>query len=184
MDSHYFIGIKLPENVNIELSRRAEILKQHVDYKQWTHTDDFHITLAFLGASDEKTIHTLIDTINKEKIDINPFIINLEGIGGFGHPEHPRVVYGDIAKNEPLSALKRKIDNSVRSCGFKVESRPYHPHITITKRWIGPNSGSLNEILQWTEPKPVSWICNEFMLFRIELNKAPKYNPIEIWPFG
>lgn len=46
--------------------------------------------------------------------------------------------WAGVRDNERLEALALRAQDALRQAGFSVERRPWRPHITLVRRWRGP----------------------------------------------
>ena len=65
-------------------------------------------------------------------LSARPFTIATKNFSAF----KPRTIYVDVVVNEKLRSLKAAIDKFFSEADYKIkiESRPFHPHITIATR--------------------------------------------------
>lgn len=178
---HYFLAISLPVEVRQTLSNHANVLKEKLPYKQWTHPEDYHITLAFLGSAGFQKINDLKQSVMKKVFGHPTFSMELSGLGTFGQKERPRVIWAGIAADDHLFHLQKQIHCAVYSEGFKLEERPYRPHITLAKKWIGTDH--LDRRILETGIERLSWKINEVILYRTLMGRNPKYQPLKTFRF-
>ncbi|SDN03247.1 RNA 2',3'-cyclic phosphodiesterase [Sediminibacillus halophilus] len=176
-DSHYFIGIPLNERIQHQLKLVQEKLKRRPDlaYKNWTHPQDMHITLKFLGPSPDSTIKELkrdLQQISQKHC----FSLDIKGIGHFGNPQEPRVVWAGVENASPLAALQKQVDGLCQTLGWSLENRPYRPHITLAKKWAGNKKVNI----PITEEFPFGNLeVERIHLYQIHPSQTPKYEAIE-----
>ena len=95
--------------------------------------ENVHITLKFLGDTDESRIDE-IDKIMKDAVkEIDPFNIQLEGAGVFPNQNYIKVIWIGIKQGDPIELIERKIDEQLSKIGFKKEKRGFSPHLTIAR---------------------------------------------------
>src|SRR5664280_2572654 len=79
------------------------------DIVKWINPDNIHITLAFLGNTEEKIIKN-IGLILKEKCNgLGEFELILEGLGVFRNLSDPRIIWTGIEHSERLIHLNNTI---------------------------------------------------------------------------
>ncbi|MFB8735494.1 2'-5' RNA ligase family protein [Bacillus sp. SL00103] len=66
--------------------------------------------------------------------------LELNEVGQFGTKERPRVFLQKPNESEPLMLLREKVKEAVLSAGHPVEKRPFHPHMTIARKWNADHS--------------------------------------------
>ena len=112
---------------------------------------NIHITLKFLGDTDERLVDE-IDTIMEEAAStIKPSSVLLKGAGVFPSKNYIRVVWIGMQETEPLSALAHALDEHIVQLGFKKEKRPFSPHLTLGRVRTSRNKECLLEVLQQYE---------------------------------
>ena len=93
-----------------------------------------HLTLKFLGdvkVAQAPDLTATLDGIGPQAV---PFTVELGDIGGFPDLGSPRVLWVGLAGDlEPLSALARLVDSAVAELGFRRETRPFNPHLTVAR---------------------------------------------------
>jgi 2'-5' RNA ligase len=101
------------------------------DIIKWTSPDNIHITLAFLGDTEENMIE-LISSMLKEKCKgTGRFELILKGSGVFRNFSDPRIIWTGIETSEKLVHLNEIIMNGLKGLNIKLEDRPFNPHLTI-----------------------------------------------------
>ncbi|ENO12129.1 2''-5'' RNA ligase [Thermoplasmatales archaeon SCGC AB-539-C06] len=95
--------------------------------------ENTHITLKFLGDTNESLMGE-IDKIMKDAVKgIDPFNIQLKGAGVFPNQNYIKVIWIGIKQGEPIGIIVRKIDEQFSKIGFKKEKRGFSPHLTIAR---------------------------------------------------
>lgn len=95
--------------------------------------ENVHITLKFLGDTNESQIDE-IDKIMKDAVKgVDPFNIQLKGAGVFPNPNYIKVIWVGIKQGEPIGVIASKIDEQLSKMGFKKEKRGFSPHLTIAR---------------------------------------------------
>ncbi|SFB37165.1 2'-5' RNA ligase [Lentibacillus halodurans] len=170
---HYFIAVPLPAFLKEQYARWQYDLQSKLPYKQWTHPDDLHVTLKFLGAVEEDQLRALMTSIKQIKT-LCSFSLHTEPLGTFGNPEKPRVLWAGVERKNELLHLQRVIEQMSSQAGFQRGKRPYTPHITLAKKWTG-GAMDLTELKRqytWGQIFEV----HQVVIYRIEPEKNPKYH--------
>lgn len=176
-NAHFFIAVPIPQYIQSYLSNLSENLKQDFTYKTWTYEGDFHITLSFLGSATKEQIQQ----INYELSDLTiaAFNLQLNHLGTFGKKSGPRVLWAGIFSQPLLNECQNQVSICTAKAGFPVEDRPYNPHITLGKKWVGRSLDNLGEVLhQYELDQDMQWWVDDICLYQINLNKKPKYEVI------
>lgn len=106
-----------------------------------------HITLKFLGDTDEGQMDS-IEEIMKDSIDgIEPFNIKLKGAGVFPNQKYIKVLWMGIENWENIRKISRKIDEQISGLGFEKEKREFSAHLTIARVKSAKNKEKLLQII-------------------------------------
>ncbi|HWJ25150.1 MAG TPA: 2'-5' RNA ligase family protein, partial [Flavisolibacter sp.] len=128
----YFIAHVLPE----ELNKRILAYKHHMLEKFSCKVglkSPAHITLIPPFWMDEQKEAQLLADTDSIYESVDPFPVSTHHFSAF----KPRTIFIDVVVDEALAALKQRGDIFFKShpyYGIKVETRPFHPHITIATR--------------------------------------------------
>lgn len=114
---------------------------------KWVDPNQFHITLFFLGATQQEQIPSIIHEMKKAVSEIPNFHLVLKGCGVFPSQAHPSVLWLGVERNPVLENLKLVIDNTLILAGFEPERRPFSPHLTIGRIKEVRNNKLLKETL-------------------------------------
>ena len=120
-----FFALQLPESVK---ERLAPFLRA-TEGVSFTRVEQLHFTLAFLGETEK-----LEDAIAAAQAvaDLPQFELAIEGRGAFPSLGRPRVLWLGVSEGKtPLCELADKLCTALRQSGFKLDDRPFKPHLTI-----------------------------------------------------
>ncbi len=152
----------------------------------WVQQDTIHLTVKFLGDTDERLVGSLRSAMEPAVRPHYPIHIPLGRLGAFPHPGQPRVLWigpphgwerHDHA--ERLRALHRAVEDVCGSFGFAPDDRPFSPHLTLARvkdgaRQIGQ---ALTDSGAMAQPVPdLSFVVKSVMLMQSEVRPAgPRY---------
>ena len=139
-----FIGIAIQENLKGDLKKlENELSEARADVK-WVKTENLHITLKFLGFTPADKIPDIFGALKPLLSCINPFLLNLKGVGAFPEGSSPRVVWVGVEDGKgDISNLQKKIEEALEKLNFSRENREYKPHLTIGRFKGRKNAASL-----------------------------------------
>ncbi len=123
-----FVGLPLASEVLSELSEAVARLKTPHACLRWTAADTWHITLQFLGNTDQQHCDCVLQQL--AEIRATQFEVRL---GEFGSFDRAGVFFVDVAPTVELVSLAQQVIAATGKCGFAAEARPYHPHITLAR---------------------------------------------------
>ncbi|WP_018664033.1 RNA 2',3'-cyclic phosphodiesterase [Heyndrickxia acidiproducens] len=174
MADHYFYAVYLEAPVKDELQEIMPGLKKTLPFTKWVHRDDWHITLAFLGAADEGQLAKTNRAIVEGTENYPCFSLTLDRLGTFGKKTEPRIFWAGTARSEPLLALQKKIYRHCMNAGFQLDKKPFNPHITLARKWRG-NDPFHTTALENIIKTPVSFPVTRIVLYRTYPDRTPKY---------
>ena len=113
---------------------------------KWSSPGNFHITLAFLGNTDEKIIAQLINKTESMLKSFHPFTIRIAGAGSF----HGKAIWLGTEHCETLMQMRTAVAEALNLFGYSIDTKIFFPHMTLgqpkfanNERQIGKHTGRL-----------------------------------------
>ncbi len=137
--------------IDIPVSQKAikiinELKKTQIDAKL-VETKNMHLTLKFLGDTDENLIDEIEKTIKESTKNTQPFEITLKNIGVFPNQNYIKVAWIGVENAEPLKQITETIDTKLQNLGFEKEKRPFSAHLTIARIKSAKNKEKLIQLI-------------------------------------
>jgi 2'-5' RNA ligase len=126
-----FIGLKVdPGEIMMGMISifKTGLITEHI---KWTDPSNIHITLVFLGNTEEERIPPLKSMLKEVCEDLGKFDLTLKGAGVFRSMNDPRILWTGIEPSEKLEHLNVVVTSGLKNLGFELEDRPYKPHLTL-----------------------------------------------------
>lgn len=127
-----------------------------------------HITLKFLGDTDESLVGGVLARISHATEGVGPFRIRLRGMGAFPSMSNIRIVWVGIEDGKPLQDIAAKLDASMNDLGFDRDRKGFVPHLTLARTRSGRNIANVQEILRTKAASDYG----EYLIDRIMLKKS------------
>ena len=111
--------------------------------------EQIHITVKFLGDTEEDKIDDIFDKVNFALKEFEPFEIDVKGTGAFPHLGYMKVVW--MGTEDPTGTLKNiahRVEEELVPLGFEREDREFSPHITVARVKGGKNKNQLRETIE------------------------------------
>jgi len=143
-----FIAVKTePEEtlLRIHSSLRSVLGAERIT---WTDPANIHLTLAFLGETEDVMIKVVSIMLKQKCTGFGDFSFSLKGTGIFKNYLDPRVIWIGIGQSEKLVELNNEINIGLKDAGFKLEVRPFKPHITLGRIKSVKNPEALRSALE------------------------------------
>ena len=179
-----FLAVTLSEAIKKEAYLFVKTIQDQCSGFRFVDSQNWHLTLHFLGQVETEKIEELKTRLPKALTNIKPFLISLEGFGAFPNERKPRILWMGIkSDSDELLNLKKALDEVLREMHFEIETRPYHPHITIARSKEG-TSTSLPSSSPMFKGRVVDQI-HAVTLFKSDLSpEGARHTPLQIVPFG
>lgn len=126
-----FIGLKLPKKQKARIFSAARALREEELPVRWVDPENFHVTLKFLGEVRRDRVPAIEDALDRVASETPPFSTSIGGFGAFPSVRRPRVIWVGIGASPELRCLKQDLEWTFSELGFDVETRAFHPHVTL-----------------------------------------------------
>jgi RNA 2',3'-cyclic 3'-phosphodiesterase len=126
-----FIALNLPKKERERIYRAARPLREEGFPVRWLDLDHYHVTLKFLGEVRREQVTGVEDAVGRVASETRAFETTLAGFGAFPTIRRPRVIWLGVGANPELRCLKQDLEWALGDVGFEVETRAFHPHVTL-----------------------------------------------------
>jgi RNA 2',3'-cyclic 3'-phosphodiesterase len=97
----------------------------------WLRPED-HLTLHFFEELSSNNLPAVVDSISKAVNGLEPFALEVRGVGAFPSLQRPRVLWAAIGNGSAtLCSIVDRLRRNLSSTGLPVEDRPFVPHLTL-----------------------------------------------------
>lgn len=177
--AHFFFALTLPEQMKEELHLQSQKLQKDFPFKKWLHRDDYHITLAFLGNASDTQRQEAVRLVESSLKNETSFELTLDGAGIFGDKKSPRILWAGIEESEKLRTIQQKVYDACITAGFKLDKKPFTPHITLARKYTGEQF-SLESLQQTADSKQTAdFTATKVSLYQTHLGASPSYESVE-----
>ncbi len=107
-----------------------------------------HLTLKFLGETEERIVPEIRMVIERSTAGIPPMRLRLVGAGTFPGGSKIRVVWIGVEGAAELGVIARRLDEELEALGFKREARPFAAHLTMARAREPTGMGPVKDIVQ------------------------------------
>jgi 2'-5' RNA ligase len=146
----------------------------HADTR-WIRPDRYHLTLHYLGESDQRRDDHIRDAIKAVQAlpDAEPFAITLDHLRALGNPRRPALTLAASAIPVPMQAFWRILQERLILAGFHRHiGRSFVPHLTLAYVDPEPALGMVD---------PIVLRPTEFRLIH-SIQGRPDYEVLGRWP--
>lgn len=129
-----FVSVDLPELASAVRELQATLAD--ADGLRLTDPEGTHVTLKFLGEVPADRVGTVGDAVAAavEEAGVEPFEVELTGLGAFPSEEHIRVVWAGVgAGADRLRTLHGAVERRLVAAGFEPADHAFTPHATVAR---------------------------------------------------
>ncbi|MDH4158526.1 MAG: RNA 2',3'-cyclic phosphodiesterase [candidate division Zixibacteria bacterium] len=173
-----FIALPLPREAEEELGRIIFLLKQKGGSVKWVTPKNIHLTMKFLGDTEENLVDSINEQIDAIARDFTPVETAITRLGAFPNLSRPRVIWAGLDKNiEVLAEISGKVEAAVESLGFEREERSFKAHLTLGRVRQPAGLGNLTNYIKSLDVPEMSFRMDQLVLFRSTLTpRGPVYD--------
>ena len=123
-----FIAIRLSEEMNKSIAGTLHGLKQQGIRGNYVPLQNLHLTLAFIGETDDPgTVKEAMKNISWK-----PFKLSFSEMGTFGD-----LLWVGMKGNQGLSAAAKSVREALEAAGIDYDRKKFTPHVTIVRKAAG-----------------------------------------------
>lgn len=126
-----FIAVDVPPLTPLE--RLAGELRDASGSLKVVRTDQLHLTLKFLGDTEEGLVPEIITAIREAAAGVSPFDVRVRGTGAFPSLARMNVIWVGVEGAEPLVRIANALESSLEPLGFPREGRAWKAHATLAR---------------------------------------------------
>ncbi|MBI5360249.1 MAG: RNA 2',3'-cyclic phosphodiesterase [Planctomycetes bacterium] len=129
-----FIALEMDHSLRAGIEALVNDIKHLGLHASWVPVSNMHLTLKFLGDTDEKHVESIKKILDECACVTAPFETALQGIGVFPDIRRPRVLWlGCSAPSGTISKLHGFLESKLSALGFPLENRRFLPHLTLAR---------------------------------------------------
>jgi len=165
-----FIAMPLPKNIEESLGKVIFVLKQKRTRVSWVAPKNIHLTLKFLGETDEQKVKPISEAIAGVAAKYGVINSGIDQIGAFPNLNRPRIIWAGLSEEtETLAAIAFDMENEMEKLGFAREARAFKSHLTLGRVKDSFNLGELAEAVKKYEFAPEKALLDSIVLFKSTL---------------
>ncbi len=127
-----FIALELTEEQKREVGALQEKLQTYMEGVRWVKPQGLHLTLKFLGETDEARLDHIKQAMDESAASIKQFAVVYGQSGVFPSPRKARIIWVGLREGyEAVCDVATGMEKALARCGFEPEKRKFTPHLTI-----------------------------------------------------
>jgi 2'-5' RNA ligase len=147
---------------------------------KWVDISNMHITLAFIGNTDEQAVKRVGSMIEKDFSGFGEIVFTLTGFNVFKNFNDPKVLFAGIENPGRLALANEIVKMGLDGIDIKTEDRRFSPHLTIGRIKNLRGKSNLQKIIHQFAGTPFQTVTiNEIVYYEsVLLQTGPVYKVI------
>jgi 2'-5' RNA ligase len=181
-----FVAVNLPSEIRDRLTAAQDRLRRAQADVSWVRAENIHVTLKFLGETEEKRLERIRPALAEVARAGTPFSMEVSAVGSFGG-RIPRVVWVGVGDGaESLIQLAGRVEAALARVAFPKERRGFTAHLTLGRVRSPRNAEALLAALQEFHAEKFGTLAaTQFELMQSELRPTGSvYTVLDRFPLG
>ncbi len=182
-----FLAIPIDKQILDSLAAAVEKVRETRAPVRWVRPEGMHLTMKFLGDTDQELVAPLVDSLTGVCTSIMPFPLAVTGAGAYPNLRRPRVLWAGIVENSgTLERLWKGVEGESEKLGWEREKRRFSPHITFGRVKGNMNLSRLSEAMgriknqHWGDQE-----VDSMVLYSSQLKPGGAvYEKVHVFPLG
>jgi len=173
-----FIAVRIPEQVKTEIVKTQQELRRSLTSGalRWTHPEQFHLTLRFLGSVDASRVEALTSSLQEACNGFAPLRLKAQAAGFFPNARAPRVLWVGISDQQrQLPRLQEAMEAATLALTTEPREERFFAHVTLAriKSIERSEAETLSRLVgRLSEREFGEWTAGEIELMRSELSPS------------
>jgi len=170
-----FAAVDISEQARLRVSEYSAALRREFPDLRvgWEKAEKLHLTLKFLGETNETQLNDLIEIVKKIAEQISTFRLQIAATGVFPSPRKPRILWlGVNDKTESLLKISGLLETECEKIGFPKENRNFKAHLTIGRLREPHKSTEIARKHLQNEFEPVEFKVSEIAIYESKLQST------------
>lgn len=130
-----FLAIEFTNDIKEYLYKIQQIVVKDSTSGKFTHKENFHLTLKFIGEIKDNELSKLVKALDNTVLSQREFKMNFNNIGQFSKG-NKKIVWIGIEQNQFLDLLYSNLEVELEKQGYPKEYRKFVPHITLGREIV------------------------------------------------
>lgn len=168
-----FIALPLSKDVEQFLNNIILDLKQKRGKIKWVDSKNIHLTLKFLGETNENKIDSIINAIKNTASKYSSVNCTINKVNAFPNIKRPKVVWAGLEDQnnslDKLESIAIDIDNEMSQLRFEKENKKFKSHLTLGRVKDDKDLHELTKYLESYQIQPMAVLFDKVVLFKSTL---------------
>lgn len=186
-----FVAIPIPPPVREAITALVDTVRADADPSvrdvRWVRLDGLHLTIRFIGPTDDERIPAVAAAVDRTAVALSPFDVVIAGGGAFPSVARPRALWLGVEDGAPeLAAAAAALDDALADLGWPRDERRHQAHLTLA-RSDGVRAGPVvaRRLIEAASTVRESFHAESLVLFESISGGGPaRYVPLHETPIG
>jgi 2'-5' RNA ligase len=173
-----FVAASVPRTHLDALASAVGGLHDRLPGARWAPVENQHVTLKFLGSTPADALPDVLAALESSAASHRPSDVALGGLGAFPSARRARVLWARV--DDPsslLTSLAGALDANLAPLGYRIEKRPFTPHLTLARFREPARVDGIVSGFDWNPPEP--WTVQTIELYLSRLSpRGATYEPV------
>jgi len=177
-----FIALELPQELKKALADLQAELRSRTDCVRWVKPEHIHLTLKFLGPTEEGLVEPVARILSNLAQGVTPFRTQIAGLGAFPNSRNPKVIWVGMPGDQGnLLQFQEQLEDALAHVGFAKEKRSFSPHLTLGRVKEGKGKRELEQLIETYQSKDLGkFAADTIFFFRSDLHPTgPVYSALK-----
>ena len=181
MGARLFLSVDFPDSLADDVAAVQDRLRDAAGLR-FTDPKRVHVTLKFLGDTDESRVSTVEEAVETALDDagVGPFEAEIGGLGVFPGLDYISVVWAGIRRGgAEMTRLHEAVERETTAVGFDPEDHEFTPHATIARMDDARGKDLVQRVVREEDPTVGSFEVEQVRLKESTLTDAgPEYETV------
>ncbi len=160
-----FIACNFSSDIKRSIADSVELLRQQAQDGSFSLTDNYHLTLAFLGEEEPSRVRLIKEAM--AACPFTPLPVTIGRFGSFRRGEGGDIAWRKLNAPQELWVLQSQLLRELKARGFRPDDKKFSPHLTVARQLVLKPGASFAAINASAEPI-------ECLLTRMDLMKSER----------
>jgi RNA 2',3'-cyclic 3'-phosphodiesterase len=168
MKRRIFIAVDISDEARRIASEYSEAMRREFSNLRigWEKAEKLHLTLKFLGETNEDQLEKLIEIVGKTAAQISNFRLSVGETGVFPTPRNARILWLGVKDEKgSLAEISEILESECEKIGFPKEKRNFKAHLTIGRLREPHKSKEIALKHLQNKFEPVEFIVSELVVY-------------------
>ncbi len=127
-----FFAIEFNQEVKDRLFKVQQELRKYCIGGNYSHKENFHLTLRFIGEQNPEQLQKLVSTLHNTTQGATGFGLVIDKLGTFNKGSK-KIIWAGLDRSSELQYLYGKLEGALENICYPREQKVYSPHVTLIR---------------------------------------------------